>query len=1004
MDSPSDASPMMASFDTSGLYLQMLAVTNNTVYLTLNNATDAVYEIWSKTDLTQTNWNIETEVWPTNQTVMPFTVPTLDQTNLFIWARDWTGITSNGNQTPEWWFWKYFGAVDLSDTNLDPLGNTLLEDYTNGLDPNLIAFNFDLPLTPVASNQVSTVIDVVRGNPAYMAVLINDTNQADAVWQPYNSNLVVNLNQGNGVYNVLVGLRGLPDDATQTWHSNRASLYSVPLTLTITNPMATTVSVPLIQLQGYANEGLASLTFVVSDAAGLFTNLTGSITDQYYDTNLLAFTTNYFQCFDVQLTNGLNTITLYATDLVGNTTTTNISVILDYSTVTNPPALTVIWPTNGTAISGTNFTLQAQVDDVTATVIASIVDANGVTNVVSGLVERDGQVWINDLPLNSGTNVITVAATSAAGYTNTVNLNVVQNDVGLTIDPLNQFNQSAVTVTGTVGDPNDLVTVNSVQASVDEYGNWSADVSVNSSGTAGLNVQVSDSNGNPLAVQNAFVPQPATVVAVNYYETSHEVEILDADIKPTPSVANGVAGWTYHQGGQWNNWGWGESLDGGTDDGPPHYNDSGSITIAPTSWENVHFNGSTYPNETSQETIQTKVAILPGGQAAVGQTILYLVQAQVLNVDTGLQLAANAVQFVNQLAGTTTEDVTNDDGSVWTEAVVSGAAGAQVEVTPQAAGNISYNGMQVKNITPVIVANGVTLDPDTVTNGADFCVGQHIQFDVTGLPAYHYQNDDLAVWKLPGTFVNTNSDPNCDLFYEKNTALLTRHYATDGIISTFCWYVLDGQQVTVSVDVYYDFRNAGKVFKQTITGKFNVHRPMTVTATPYQPDGTPTVMVTNGWLSLGWNRDRDMSFGHQIQTDNFCSGQAGYTQLISGEYTVSSTGLPLPIAPNGGAGTPDTELDGKYGEFPSQSSIPANTSSTAAFSDGPADGLHQGNAQETVNFSTYLMFKPSGGIWVPLRLVTWTLDDEADNYIYLKGNPVTAPSDNDCTSFLANDN
>jgi hypothetical protein len=68
--------------------------------------------------------------------------------------------------------------------------------------------------------------------------------------------------------------------------------------------------------------------------------------------------------------------------------------------------------------------------------------------------------------------------------------------------------------------------------------------------------------------------------------------------------------------------------------------------------------------------------------------------AQVINKDTGLQLAAGAVRFMNQLAGTATEDVTNDDGSVWTEAVVSGAAGAQVEVTPKAAGNVLFTGMK----------------------------------------------------------------------------------------------------------------------------------------------------------------------------------------------------------------------------------------------------------------------------------------------------------------------
>jgi hypothetical protein len=57
-------------------------------------------------------------------------------------------------------------------------------------------------------------------------------------------------------------------------------------------------------VQGYAIEPLASLTFDVSNAAGIFTNQTGYVAGEAYDTNLLEFTTNYFQCYDVPLTTG----------------------------------------------------------------------------------------------------------------------------------------------------------------------------------------------------------------------------------------------------------------------------------------------------------------------------------------------------------------------------------------------------------------------------------------------------------------------------------------------------------------------------------------------------------------------------------------------------------------------------------------------------------------------------------------------------------------------------
>jgi hypothetical protein len=143
--SPSGFSPLFESFDTnSALYLQITNVADGLAYLNLMNGTDYVYEIYSKTDLTATNWDIAGEVFPTDTNCQSFTVPALDGTNLFIWARDWTGITSNGNTTPDWWFYYWFGTTGLSDTDLDINGNTLLSDYQSGRDPNTISFTVRL--------------------------------------------------------------------------------------------------------------------------------------------------------------------------------------------------------------------------------------------------------------------------------------------------------------------------------------------------------------------------------------------------------------------------------------------------------------------------------------------------------------------------------------------------------------------------------------------------------------------------------------------------------------------------------------------------------------------------------------------------------------------------------------------------------------------------------------------------------------------------------------------
>ena len=425
-DSSSDVSPMFASFDTNGLWLQISGVTNGTTYLTLNNASNLVYEIYSKTDLTATNWDIAGEVFPTDTNCMPFTVPALDGTNLYIWARDWTGITSGGNTTPEWWFYKYFRTVDLSDTNLDSQGNTLLADYTNGTDPNIIEFTIEAANDYVNTTLPNLQVAITAGTPDYYAVLVNGDSSTN--WLPFvETNLMVTLGTTDGIYNVAIGLRGLPADATQTWQEYSLTLDRVPPVLTITNPLlagaAGTVIKPYLQLQGSADEPLASLSYDISNAVGVATNLDAFVTDQCFDTNKFDFTTNYFQAYDVPLATNINYITLRAGDRAGNVTTTNFTVTLDYTAATNPPVVTLIWPTDGMAVSGTNITIRGTMSDETGAVWRRWWTATATPTRFNGLVERNNMFWVENVPLN-GTNQISVQATDAAGNVTTTNFTV----------------------------------------------------------------------------------------------------------------------------------------------------------------------------------------------------------------------------------------------------------------------------------------------------------------------------------------------------------------------------------------------------------------------------------------------------------------------------------------------------------------------------------------------------------------------------------------------------
>ncbi|MGH7951299.1 MAG: hypothetical protein ACREFE_05195 [Limisphaerales bacterium] len=253
------------SIPTNGLWLEITNVADGLAYVNLRNATDYVYEIWSKTDLTASNWDIETEVFPgENTNTMPFTVTQSERTNLFIWARDWTGITSNGNTVPDWWLYFYYGdfGLTLSDTNLDGSGNdTLEDDYSFGYNPNIIEFSIEVTNNYVNNMSVPAQLNVSGGIPFYVAVLVDDTNFDDATWNTYtSSNITVNLGLDAGWHDVWIGLRGLPSDATPTWQWKHLNL-TLPPVLAITNPAANVVDEPIIQIYGYCQEsGRASAT------------------------------------------------------------------------------------------------------------------------------------------------------------------------------------------------------------------------------------------------------------------------------------------------------------------------------------------------------------------------------------------------------------------------------------------------------------------------------------------------------------------------------------------------------------------------------------------------------------------------------------------------------------------------------------------------------------------------------------------------------------------------
>ena len=398
---------------------------------------------------------------------------------------------------PDWWEWHWFGSFAHSATDLDASGNTLLSDYqsyANGTpsDPNVIQFSI------VATNNYfkgSGHLQLIAnaGQPFYYAVLVDSTNFAAANWEqiPYwynatNFNVNVALDS-EGWHEVWVGLRGLPAEATPTWNYKRLKRDASPPQLVITSPANNIVNVPMIQLKGYSSKNLLSISYDLNNAIGLITNQDAGITERNYDAAAHDLTTNYFECLDVPLTNGVNVITLHATDLSGNVTITNFNFTLDYSSKTNPPAVQVVWPPNGALICGNVFTCRGMLGDPTAAISATIVDTNGNTNIVSGLVERDGKFWLEDLPLASGANYLTLTAVDVANNTTITNITVTQSSLVMTIDPISdtsQLWQPTITLTGKISDSTYAVWANGKKGT--NYGDhWEVDnVPINAGGTA----------------------------------------------------------------------------------------------------------------------------------------------------------------------------------------------------------------------------------------------------------------------------------------------------------------------------------------------------------------------------------------------------------------------------------------------------------------------------------------------------------------------------------------
>ena len=400
---------------------------------------------------------------------------------------------------PDWWEWKYFGNFNHTGSELDANGNTLLSDYQNVMDPNIISFTVRLGNQHFNMTNATGNYLLLTGDPSYEAVLVNNTNLDDVVWSNYDGIIRMNLGLTDGVYQVWIGLKGHAPDALPTWVGTEVTLTRTAPEIFLTTPATNLLAQPYLQVQGFSTLPLAGICYDVSNAVAVVTNQLGSIVGHFLDTNTSSYTTDYFQCYDILLTNGLNTITLHATDPAGNVTVTNLYVTLDYTTAANP-MIQLTWPQPAMEICQNSFTLRGWTEDATAAVVAQITDTNGDTDIVTGMVERTGALWVENLPLNAGTNFVALWVTNAAGLSSVTNFSVVQSGMTFTLTTIDgDLWSPTVNVGGAISDPTYSVWVNGVQGTNNGDGTWSAaNVPVTAGGVASFDFKaVAPGGGDP---------------------------------------------------------------------------------------------------------------------------------------------------------------------------------------------------------------------------------------------------------------------------------------------------------------------------------------------------------------------------------------------------------------------------------------------------------------------------------------------------------------------------
>ena len=433
-------------------------------------------------------------------------------------------------------------------------GNRAGDEHAKGQLDELETFNYVLSASEISANynQLTATTPIAIGLPgsintnfitatlsgataAQMTAVVAPASRDSATWLPFADTITATLGNTNGDYAVYFGFRTIL--GTVLWTTNFITLDTVAPMITLENPPSSVVTNSLLHVYARVPESIRgdSIRWSLSNTLGVVSG-NGGWADQAYDPVTFHWTTNWFACYDLRMTNGTNRLTLQVTDDAGNTTVTNFILTTDFSGLTTAPVTTMLWPLSGMTISGSNLTLHGQVDDPAALLSVEITTPTSEILTVPLAVLAKGGFTSDELKLDAGTSSVKVTARNANGLSSSTTFSVTVSTVVLNASsPPANMADPTVTVSGTVSAASYNVWVNGMPATVNG-GNWTVANVANPGGDNPVfNIRAIPSNVTPGAV-DVTTGNPTHAQAVNHVflgERPPKIEMVSYENKET---------------------------------------------------------------------------------------------------------------------------------------------------------------------------------------------------------------------------------------------------------------------------------------------------------------------------------------------------------------------------------------------------------------------------------------------------------------------------------------